>query len=226
MFQNPYGSLNPRQKIGTALEEPLLVNTDAAAAERARQAARDMMREVGLRPEYYRPLSAHVLGRPAPAHRHRPRADAATRKSWCSTSRCRRSTFRSARRCSTCWPTCRKSSASPTCSSSHDLSVVRHIADEVMVMYLGHVVEIGAARRCCSPPRSIPIRARCCRRRRSPIPARQARAHHPERRAALAVRSAARLRLPSALPARVRRLPRREAAAGAQARARRSPAGR
>ena len=27
VFQNPYGSLNPRQTIGKALEEPLLVNT-------------------------------------------------------------------------------------------------------------------------------------------------------------------------------------------------------
>ena len=31
VFQNPYGSLNPRQKIGAALEEPLLVNTTHAA---------------------------------------------------------------------------------------------------------------------------------------------------------------------------------------------------
>src|SRR5205823_2448655 len=35
IFQNPYGSLNPRQKIGHALEEPLLVNTRMSAAERS-----------------------------------------------------------------------------------------------------------------------------------------------------------------------------------------------
>ncbi len=36
VFQNPYGSLNPRQKIGDVLGEPLLINTDMPAAERAR----------------------------------------------------------------------------------------------------------------------------------------------------------------------------------------------
>ena len=34
VFQNPYGSLNPRQKIGHALEEPLLVNTTMGQKER------------------------------------------------------------------------------------------------------------------------------------------------------------------------------------------------
>ena len=27
VFQNPYGSLNPRQKIGDVLGEPLVINT-------------------------------------------------------------------------------------------------------------------------------------------------------------------------------------------------------
>ena len=52
VFQNPYGSLNPRQKIGTILEEPLKINTPLPAAER-QDRARKMLAEVGLRPEHY-----------------------------------------------------------------------------------------------------------------------------------------------------------------------------
>ena len=52
VFQNPYGSLNPRQKIGDMLGEPLLINTDKSAAER-RDRAMTMLMKVGLEPEHY-----------------------------------------------------------------------------------------------------------------------------------------------------------------------------
>ena len=52
VFQNPYGSLNPRQKIGDVLTEPLVINTDVPAAER-RDRARAMLQKVGLMPEHY-----------------------------------------------------------------------------------------------------------------------------------------------------------------------------
>ncbi len=52
VFQNPYGSLNPRQTIGKALEEPLLANTAMSASERKVEALA-IMAKVGLRPEYY-----------------------------------------------------------------------------------------------------------------------------------------------------------------------------
>ena len=35
VFQNPYGSLNPRKKISAVLEDPLAINTSLSKAERA-----------------------------------------------------------------------------------------------------------------------------------------------------------------------------------------------
>ncbi|HSO45399.1 MAG TPA: ATP-binding cassette domain-containing protein, partial [Rhodoferax sp.] len=52
VFQNPFGSLNPRKKIGAILEAPLEINTGLDAKARAEQ-ARAMLALVGLRPEHY-----------------------------------------------------------------------------------------------------------------------------------------------------------------------------
>ncbi|MGZ5276108.1 MAG: dipeptide ABC transporter ATP-binding protein [Caldimonas sp.] len=52
VFQNPFASLNPRKKIGQTLVEPLAINTGLAPAEREAR-ARAMLDRVGLRPEHY-----------------------------------------------------------------------------------------------------------------------------------------------------------------------------
>ncbi|CAH0276828.1 Oligopeptide transport ATP-binding protein OppF [Agrobacterium fabrum] len=52
VFQNPYGSLNPRQKVGDVLMEPLIINTKIPAAER-RERAEAMLVKVGLGPEHF-----------------------------------------------------------------------------------------------------------------------------------------------------------------------------
>ena len=52
VFQNPFASLNPRKKIGQTLEEPLAINTALSAGDRAER-ARAMLARVGLRPEHY-----------------------------------------------------------------------------------------------------------------------------------------------------------------------------
>ena len=51
VFQNPYGSLNPRKTVAKTLEEPLLLNTDMPKAER-REAVLSMLDKVGLRREH------------------------------------------------------------------------------------------------------------------------------------------------------------------------------
>jgi dipeptide transport system ATP-binding protein len=52
VFQNPYGSLNPRQKVSDVLMEPLVINTKIPASER-RERAEAMLVKVGLGPEHF-----------------------------------------------------------------------------------------------------------------------------------------------------------------------------
>ena len=78
---------------GAARPRPDQGRTRGASRLRRRAAAPSRARSVAEGP-----LRASVLGRPAPAHRHRPRARGAARHSWSATKRSQRSTCRSRRR--------------------------------------------------------------------------------------------------------------------------------
>lgn len=157
VFQNPYGSLNPRQTIGDALEEPLLVNTNQSAEER-RAASAAMMARVGLRPEF-RDRYPHMFSGGqrqriaiARALMLRPKIlildepvsalDVSIRAQVLNLLVELQDEFGLA-----------------YLFISHDLSVVRHIADEVMVIYLGHAVEMGSRERIFSSPQHPYTRA-------------------------------------------------------------------
>ena len=53
VFQDLYGSLNPRQRIATILEEPLKINPPEMSNKEQTEKAREMPGLVGLRPEHF-----------------------------------------------------------------------------------------------------------------------------------------------------------------------------
>ncbi|WP_349358179.1 dipeptide ABC transporter ATP-binding protein [Stappia sp.] len=141
VFQNPYGSLNPRQKIGAVLEEPLLLNTDMPAAER-RDAALAMLEKVGLKPEHYGryphmfsggqrqrvAIARAIMLRPKLLVLDEPVSalDLSVQAQILNLLADLQDEFNLT-----------------YVFISHDLSVVRYIADQVMVMYFGEAVEHG-----------------------------------------------------------------------------------
>jgi peptide/nickel transport system ATP-binding protein len=104
IFQDPYGSLNPRMTLADIVGEPLLVNGMTGRRERTERVA-ELLRLVGLPPEYT----------PSPADSGSGSASRApslsTRGSSWPTSRCRRWTSPCRRRSSTCCWTCRNGSS-------------------------------------------------------------------------------------------------------------------
>jgi oligopeptide/dipeptide ABC transporter ATP-binding protein len=50
VFQDPWGSMNPRMRVKTIVGEPLVVNTKLSSAE-IRAKVIDLLRQVGLRPD-------------------------------------------------------------------------------------------------------------------------------------------------------------------------------
>jgi dipeptide transport system ATP-binding protein len=150
VFQNPYGSLNPRKKVGTVLEDPLAINTRLAKAERAER-ARAMLAQVGLRPEHANryphmfsggqrqriAIARALMLNPKLLVADEPVSalDVSIQAQVLNLLMDLQEKFRLA-----------------YLFISHDLAVVRHIADEVLVMYLGHVMEQGPKEAIFSAP--------------------------------------------------------------------------
>ncbi|WP_457980004.1 ABC transporter ATP-binding protein [Ectopseudomonas composti] len=150
VFQNPYASLNPRQKIGDQLAEPLLINTDLSRSER-REKVQAMMQQVGLRPEHYQRYPHMFSGGQrqrialARAMMLQPKvlvADEPTSALDVSIQAQVLNLFMDLQ----------EQFATGYVFISHNLSVVRHVADDVLVMYLGRPAEIGPAEALYSRP--------------------------------------------------------------------------
>jgi dipeptide transport system ATP-binding protein len=158
VFQDPYGSLNPRQKVGTILEEPLRIHRRLMPEIKRRDAALSMMARVGLRPEHYDRYPHMFSGGQrqriaiARALMLRPRLvvldepvsalDLSVQAQVLNILSELQQEFGLA-----------------YLFISHALSVVRHMADAVLVMYLGRPVEYGAREEIFRNPRHPYTRA-------------------------------------------------------------------
>ncbi len=110
IFQDPYASLNPRMTVGDIIAEPLPIHGLASKREREKR-VQELLDVVGLASYHARSLPARVQRRSAAAHRHRAGSRRLILTSSSATNRCRRWTCPFRRKSSTCWKTCKKSSA-------------------------------------------------------------------------------------------------------------------
>ena len=143
VFQDSYGSLNLRHRVGTILEEPLRINRPDMSASDRQAKAREMMELVGLRPEHYDRFPHMFSG----GQRQRiaiarglmlnPRVvvldEPVSALDLSIQSQVLNLLMDLQDRLNLAYV-----------FISHDLSVVRHVADQVIVMYLGRAVEQGS----------------------------------------------------------------------------------
>ncbi len=142
VFQNPFGSLNPRRTVGATLVEPLTINRRGSRRERV-AAARAMLDRVGLRPEAYDryphmfsggqrqriAIARALMLRPAVVTADEPVSalDVSIQAQVLNLMRDLQDELGIA-----------------YLFISHDIAVVRHMAQDVLVMYCGRPAEQGS----------------------------------------------------------------------------------
>ena len=151
IFQDPYGSLNPKRRVGSIIGDPFAIHGVASGADRKRR-VQEVMELVGLNPEHYNRFPAEFSG----GQRQRigvARALALHPKLIICDEPVSALDVSIQAQIINLLSDLQDQLDLTYIFIAHDLSVVRHVSDRVALMYLGKVVELAPVEDIYQSPR-------------------------------------------------------------------------